>query len=225
MAAMATRRDAPVLGALRLSRLRDLVAELEPRHFSFNSPFGACPACSGLGTRREVSEALVLGDPSISLLEGVILPWGEPDGYLRKVILPGLAKRYRFDLNTPWGDLSESVREVLLYGAGGRRGIAVDAASDDATRWEGILAHVQRRHDETQSDSLQMELGQYMVEVPVLRVRGSTAQTRVAGRDHRRAQHRANRRVLRARGATVSRRWRCDPRAAPASIRRSSDRS
>ncbi len=140
--------------------------ELEPRHFSFNSPFGACPACSGLGTRREVSEALVLGDPSISLLEGVILPWGEPDGYLRKVILPGLAKRYRFDLNSPWGDLSQSVREVLLYGAGGRRGTAVDAASDDATRWEGILAHVQRRHDETQSESLQVELGQYMVEVP-----------------------------------------------------------
>jgi len=138
--------------------------ELEPRHFSFNSPFGACPACSGLGTRREVSEDLILGDPSISLLEGVILPWGEPDGYLRKVILPGLAKRYRFDLNTPWGQLSQSVRDVLLYGAGGKRGSAVDP--DDGTRWEGILSHVQRRHDETQSDTLQMELSQYMVAVP-----------------------------------------------------------
>ncbi len=138
--------------------------ELEPRHFSFNSPFGACPACSGLGTRREVSEELILGDPSISLLEGVILPWGEPDGYLRKVILPGLAKRYRFDLNTPWGQLSQSVRDVLLYGAGGRRGSVVDP--DDGTRWEGILSHVQRRHDETQSDTLQMELSQYMVAVP-----------------------------------------------------------
>ena len=58
--------------------------ELEPRHFSFNSPFGACAACGGLGTRNEVSEELILGDPSISILEGVILPWGEPDGYLRK---------------------------------------------------------------------------------------------------------------------------------------------
>src|SRR5690606_12757004 len=58
--------------------------ELEPRHFSFNSPFGACPACAGLGTRREVSPDLILGDPSITILEGVILPWGEPDGYLRR---------------------------------------------------------------------------------------------------------------------------------------------
>src|SRR5438477_8717102 len=66
--------------------------ELEPRHFSFNSPFGACAMCGGLGTRREVSEQLILGDPSISILEGVVLPWGEPDGYLRKIILPGLAK-------------------------------------------------------------------------------------------------------------------------------------
>src|SRR5689334_4120650 len=55
--------------------------ELEPRQFSFNSPFGACPACGGLGTRREVSEELILGDASISILEGVVLPWGEPDGY------------------------------------------------------------------------------------------------------------------------------------------------
>ena len=53
--------------------------ELEPRQFSFNSPFGACAHCGGLGTRREVSEELILGDPSISILEGVILPWGEPE--------------------------------------------------------------------------------------------------------------------------------------------------
>src|SRR5881227_882728 len=62
--------------------------ELEPRHFSFNSPFGACSICGGLGTRRRVSEQLILGDPRISILEGVILPWAEPSGYLRKVVLP-----------------------------------------------------------------------------------------------------------------------------------------
>jgi len=130
--------------------------ELEPRHFSFNSPFGACPACSGLGTRREVSETLVLGDPSISILEGVILPWGEPDGYLRKVILPGLARRFKFDLNLPWGQLPAAVRHVLLHGA----------AVGDAAKWEGILANVQRRHDETESDGLRLDLQQYMIAVP-----------------------------------------------------------
>ncbi|HZS59458.1 MAG TPA: excinuclease ABC subunit UvrA [Gemmatimonadaceae bacterium] len=130
--------------------------ELEPRQFSFNSPFGACPACSGLGTRREVSEALILGDGSISLLEGVILPWGEPDGYLRKVILPGLAKRFKFDLNTPWGKLPDSVKHALLYGTSGT----------DAAKWEGIIANIQRRHDETESDTVRMELAQYMVAVP-----------------------------------------------------------
>src|SRR6185503_18883199 len=69
--------------------------ELEPRQFSFNSPFGACPACHGVGTRREVNADLILGDPSISILEGVILPWGEPTGYLRKVVLPTLAKAFK----------------------------------------------------------------------------------------------------------------------------------
>jgi excinuclease ABC subunit A len=130
--------------------------ELEPRHFSFNSPFGACAACSGLGTRREVTEQLILGDPSISILEGVILPWGEPDGYLRKVILPGLAKRYKFDLNTPWGELPASVRQALLHGA----------AAGDVAKWEGVLANVQRRHDETDSDSIRADLAQYMIGVP-----------------------------------------------------------
>jgi excinuclease ABC subunit A len=90
--------------------------EMEPRHFSFNSPFGACPACGGLGTRREVSEELILGDPAVSILEGVVLPWGEPDGYLRRVILPGLAKQLGFDLNTPWGKLPKKVKDALLHG-------------------------------------------------------------------------------------------------------------
>src|SRR5881398_1108489 len=96
--------------------------ELEPRHFSFNSPFGACPACGGLGTRREVSEELILGDSSISILEGVVLPWGEPDGYLRKTILPGLARELGFDLNVPWGKIPVAVRQALLYGTSAEHG-------------------------------------------------------------------------------------------------------
>ena len=131
--------------------------ELEPRHFSFNSPFGACTTCSGLGTRREVSPNLILGDPRISILEGVILPWGEPDGYLRRVILPGLAKQLQFDPAKPWGDLPQRVRDTLLTGAPSKKG---------AAKWEGIVANVQRRYEETSSDAIRMELEAFMVVAP-----------------------------------------------------------
>ena len=133
--------------------------ELEPRHFSFNSPFGACPACGGLGTRRRVSEELILGDARISILEGVIIPWGEPQGYLRKVILPALARQFKFDLNAPWGDLSKSVRDCILNGeaAGKKKG---------EFEWEGVLANIERRYAETESDTVRAELEAYMVAVP-----------------------------------------------------------
>jgi excinuclease ABC subunit A len=150
--------------------------ELEPRHFSFNSPFGACEMCSGLGTTRSVSEELILGDPSISILEGVVLPWGEPDGYLRKVILPGLAKQLGFDLNAPWGRIPAAVRQALLYGAAdapprARKAVtkavkgAKSAPKAEAT-WEGIVTHVQRRYDESSSDGVRLDLEQYMVAAP-----------------------------------------------------------
>src|SRR5205085_9846503 len=90
--------------------------ELEPRHFSFNSPFGACPKCGGLGTRRQVSEELILGGPRISILEGVILPWGEPSGYLRKIVLPALARQLKFDLSAAWGELPKAVRDCIVHG-------------------------------------------------------------------------------------------------------------
>jgi excinuclease ABC subunit A len=137
--------------------------ELEPRHFSFNSPFGACPTCGGLGTRRRVSEELVLGDPRISILEGVVLPWGEPSGYLRKVVLPTLARQFKFDLNTPWGDLPASVRDCLLHGDAGN-GVGRKKKSD--ATWEGILANVERRYEESDSDMVRMELEAFMLAVP-----------------------------------------------------------
>ena len=130
--------------------------ELEPRHFSFNSPFGACATCSGLGTKRTASPELILGDPTISILEGVILPWGEPDGYLRRVILPALAKQLKFELNTPWGKLADRVKFELLFGTQKKKG-------EDESRWEGILSNVQRRYSETTSDAIRGELEAYMV--------------------------------------------------------------
>jgi len=144
--------------------------ELEPRQFSFNSPFGACPECSGLGTRREVNAELVLGDASLSLLEGVILPWGEPSGYLRKVILPSLGRVFKFDLNTPWKNLPANVRKVLLYGAPGRTlTFQYDSErwhGEYESGWTGVLKHVERRYRETASDSVREQLAEYMVEQP-----------------------------------------------------------
>ena len=142
------------------------LAELEPRQFSFNSPYGACPACGGLGTRRDVSPALVLGDPRISILEGVVLPWGEPTGYLRKVVLPTLAQTFKFRLEAPWGDLSERAREILLDGAPDRK-LRFPAGTGSAAYesvWEGILRNVERRYRETSSDAVRMQLEEYMTE-------------------------------------------------------------
>src|SRR5690606_20768901 len=92
--------------------------ELEPRQFSFNSPYGACPDCDGLGTRREVSPELMVGDPALSILEGVILPWGEPGGQLRTSILAGLEEAYEFDARRAWRELPVETREAILHGSG-----------------------------------------------------------------------------------------------------------
>jgi excinuclease ABC subunit A len=144
--------------------------ELEPRQFSFNSPFGACPECSGLGTRREVNADLVLGDQSLSVLEGVVLPWGEPAGYLRKVVLPTLARALKFDLDAPWRDLPAPARKAILHGAPGKTFVY----QYDSTRfqgsyrsgWEGVLKHVAKRYRETASDAVRDQLEGFMVEQP-----------------------------------------------------------
>ena len=137
--------------------------ELEPRQFSFNSPYGACPGCGGLGTRKEPNAELVVGDASISILEGVVLPWGVPRGHLRTTILEGLAAALGFDLNAPWGQLSPEVREILLYGS--------DAAPRKSKlpkglKWTGILRDVEQRYRDTTSDSVRGQLEEYMSTLP-----------------------------------------------------------
>ncbi|HEX8271143.1 MAG TPA: excinuclease ABC subunit UvrA [Longimicrobiaceae bacterium] len=138
------------------------IPELEPRQFSFNSPYGACAACGGLGTRREPNPELVLGDPSISILEGVVLPWGVPRGHLRGTILEGLAAALGFDLNTPWRDLPEGARKVLLYGADAGSGAAVPKK----LKWGGILRDIAQRYADSSSDSLRDQLEEYMSVLP-----------------------------------------------------------
>ncbi|MDP9349504.1 MAG: excinuclease ABC subunit UvrA, partial [Gemmatimonadota bacterium] len=138
------------------------IPELEPRQFSFNSPYGACPACGGLGTRREPNPELVLGDPSVSILEGVVLPWGVPRGHLRGTILEGLAAALGFDLNTPWGQLPEPIRRVLLQGTDGAKGLDLPKK----LKWGGILRDIEQRYKESTSDSLREQLEEYMSVLP-----------------------------------------------------------
>jgi excinuclease ABC subunit A len=125
------------------------IPELEPRQFSFNSPYGACPACDGLGVRNEPDAARVVGGDRISILEGVILPWGPPPRKLREGVLPRIAGKHGFGLNDPWGSLPEPAREALLHG-------------DEELGWEGVLERLRRRYEETDSDSVRSSLATYM---------------------------------------------------------------
>jgi len=164
--------------------------ELEPRQFSFNSPFGACPACHGVGTSRVPSADLILGDPQISILEGVVLPWGEPSGYLRKVVLPTLARTFKFDLAAPWSRIPPRVREILLHGAPGKKVTWVAEGGrgrEVEGEWQGILANVAQRWRESSSDAVRADLEEYMLEMPCpacegQRLRPESLSVLVAGR-------------------------------------------
>ena len=125
------------------------IPELEPRQFSFNSPYGACPSCDGLGVRLEPNRDLSLGDERISILEGVILPWGVPAGRWARKFLPPLAEKYGFDLNCPWGELTDDQKAAVLEG-------------DPDLEWEGALELIRRQYHETDSDTVRRTLHEYM---------------------------------------------------------------
>ena len=125
------------------------IPELEPRQFSFNSPYGACPECDGLGVQREPNLELMLGGEQISVLEGVLLPLGVPTGRLRRHTLPRVAEKYGFGLNDPWRELDDRQRRAILHG-------------DDGIGWEGAIAAVLRRYRETGSDNVRAVLDEYM---------------------------------------------------------------
>ena len=155
------------------------LAELEPRQFSFNSPYGACDDCGGLGTRKEVNPLLLTADPSVTILEGVILPWGDPSGHLRRSVIAGLAEAYEFDPNTPWGEMEEDVRHAIIHGSGGMKirfpykagSGSLDGYYED--HWEGVLASVERRYRETQSENVRNQLDEYMSTLPCTACDGS----------------------------------------------------
>ena len=140
--------------------------ELEPRVFSFNSPHGACAECGGLGTTKEVEGALLVAGPSLSILEGALLPWGEPGGNLRGSVIPGLAQAYEFDPSEPWQDLPADARDAILHGSG-RMKIrfpykAGKMKGHYEDYWEGVVANIERRYRETSSEHVRSQLDQYM---------------------------------------------------------------
>ncbi len=156
------------------------IGELAPRLFSFNSPFGKCDHCDGLGTLMEIDEDLVIPDKSKSIMEGAIAPWGEgrlkEDSWSYRVLI-ALSKKYKFSLDTAIEDLPNEVVKVLLYGMKGEK-IAVDYTKDGIARtynhsFEGIINSLQRRYRETGSDLIKGEIEQFMSNTPCSKCNGA----------------------------------------------------
>ena len=146
------------------------IDEIEPRSFSFNNPFGACPECYGLGYKMEFDEDLMIPDKRLSLAEGAIQVMGwqsssDPSSYTYAT-LRALAKEYGFSLNTPYEELPEEVRHMLIYGTGGRtvkvhyRGQRGEGVYDVA--FEGLIQNVNRRYRETGSDAVKQQYEEFM---------------------------------------------------------------
>ncbi|MBQ2286852.1 MAG: excinuclease ABC subunit UvrA, partial [Clostridia bacterium] len=154
------------------------IPELTPTMFSFNSPFGACPTCTGLGIFMKVNPALVINDESKSLTDGAIRAsgwgvnsWFYPDsGSISTMYYNGLAEHYGFDINTPYGELSDEVKHAVLYGTGEtklklKRNGVFGKGSYEAP-FEGVINNLERRYKETNSDYARAEIESYMTELP-----------------------------------------------------------
>ncbi len=154
------------------------VDELEPRSFSFNSPFGACPVCTGLGTRKEVDPELVVPDPERSLAEGALAPWsaGQSSEYFLR-LLQGVGEALGFDLDTPWEKLPVRAQKAVLHGLPEQVHVSYKnrygrERSYYAT-YEGVVTWIERRHTETDSDYSREKYEGYMREVPCPTCEGS----------------------------------------------------
>ena len=143
------------------------LVELEPRVFSFNSPHGACPRCTGLGSQMEIDPELVVPDPALSIGEGAIAPWSVSASNYYDQLAQAIAERYGVDLETPWRDLPEESRDFFLYGTHGDR-VEVSYRNrfgrrrSYATSFEGIVRSLERRYLETDSDLSREKIEEYM---------------------------------------------------------------
>ncbi len=166
--------------------------EMTPRMFSFNNPYGACPDCSGLGTRMYFDPEQVVPNPQLSLREGAIAPWSTRTGYYYLQVLEALADFYKFDIRTPFAELPERIQKILLHGSGKEE---VQFYYDQANRrhfyhkpFEGVVPNLERRLRETDSDATREKLEQFMNIMPCpscqgARLKPETLCVRVAGRN------------------------------------------
>jgi len=149
--------------------------EIEPRSFSFNSPHGACPECTGLGSRLELDPGLIVPNPDLSISEGAIAPWakgtkGNVETY-HAHLLAAVADHYGFSLDTPWKRLKPEHRRIILYGSGSES-VRVRYTNQRGqmrtyeTTYEGVIPNLQRRYDETSSDNVRQRVERYMALTP-----------------------------------------------------------
>ena len=146
------------------------IAEIEPRLFSFNNPFGACPVCGGLGSELRVDDSLVVPNPKLTLRQGAIAPWAKSSSPYYLQTLEALARHYKFRLDKPWSELPDEARRVILHGSGAEE---IRFAYDDGLRayevkkpFEGVVANLDRRYRETESEWSREEIQRYMTATP-----------------------------------------------------------
>ncbi|MDQ2080582.1 excinuclease ABC subunit UvrA [Xanthobacteraceae bacterium Astr-EGSB] len=146
------------------------ISEIEPRLFSFNNPFGACPACGGLGVEQKIDADLVIPDKDASMKKGAIAPWAKSSSPYYIQTLEALGKAYKFSLDTKWKDLPKKTQDVILYGSGEDN---IRFVYDDGLRayetkkpFEGVITNLERRFRETESDWAREELQKYFTNIP-----------------------------------------------------------
>ncbi len=154
------------------------LVELEPRIFSFNSPHGACPRCTGLGSQMEIDPELVVPDPTLSIGEGAIAPWAVSASDYYDQLTQAIAERYDVDLETPWEELPEESRDFFLFGTNGDR-VQVSYRNrfgrrrSYSTQFEGIVPNLERRYRETESDFSREKIEEYMTLRPCPECKGA----------------------------------------------------
>ena len=156
------------------------LGELNPRNFSFNSPHGACPTCTGLGTRLEIDPDLVIPNPKLSLAEGAIRPWTKNAarlGWYSKV-LSALARAYGFSMNAPVKNLDKKHLDIVLNGTGDKK-ITIDLRYE--TNFEGVIPNLERRYKETDSNYIRQDIEAYMRIKPCPTCHGSRLKKEVLG--------------------------------------------